>query len=178
MLFVFSIHVDIPGREPYCPLTILVTEYRCALGAFPCRYLEIPVATLSLPVLLLFVAHSLAVTHSVSGRHLLMVLRPIDLMRYRRSVLLLYVFLLLVRYLPTLASSLVSFPHIPPYFLRLPITRLAIQVVLGILLGSSMMVNHFLVIFDDLVAGIGPYQFGLGSFWWPLELSDGWLGFV
>ncbi|KAJ3980507.1 hypothetical protein F5890DRAFT_1541122 [Lentinula detonsa] len=107
-----------------------------------------------------------------------MVLRPIDLMRYRRSVLLLYVFPLLVRYSPTLASSLVSFPHIPPYFLRLPITHLAIRVVLGIRLGSSTMVNHFPVvnlrlipeIFDDLVTGIGPYRLGLESFWWPLEL--------
>ncbi|KAJ3731483.1 hypothetical protein DFJ43DRAFT_1079097, partial [Lentinula guzmanii] len=107
-----------------------------------------------------------------------MVLKPIDLMRYRRSVLLLYVFLLLVRYSPTLASSLVSFPHIPPCFLHLPITHLAIRFVLGIHLGSSTMVNHFLVvnlrlnpeIFDDLVAGIGPQWLGLESFWWPLEL--------
>ncbi|KAJ3980309.1 hypothetical protein F5890DRAFT_1542324, partial [Lentinula detonsa] len=100
------------------------------------------------------------------------VLRQLDLMRYQRSVLLLYVFLSFVRYLPTLASSLASFPHIPPYFLHLPITRLAIRLVLGIRLGSSTMENHFLVvslrlipaIFDDLVAGIGPHWLGLESF--------------
>ncbi|KAJ3739687.1 hypothetical protein DFH05DRAFT_1512318 [Lentinula detonsa] len=172
MRSVFSIHVGIPEREPCCLLTILVTEYRCALGAFLCHYLVIPAARLSLQVLLLVVAHSLAVTHLVSGRRLIMVLKPIDLMRYRRSVLLLYVFLLLVRYSPTLASSLVSFPHIPPYFLHLPTTHLAIRFVLGIHLGSSTMVNHFLVvslrlypeIFDDLVAGIGPQWLVLGLF--------------
>ncbi|KAJ3728975.1 hypothetical protein DFJ43DRAFT_1084107 [Lentinula guzmanii] len=107
-----------------------------------------------------------------------MVLRPIDLMRYRRSVLLLYVFLLFVRYSPVLASSLVSFPRIPPYFLHLPLTRLAIRFVLGIRLGSSTMVNHSLVvslrlnpeIFDDLVAGIGPQWLGLELFYAPLEI--------
>ncbi|KAJ3739825.1 hypothetical protein DFH05DRAFT_1512986 [Lentinula detonsa] len=170
MLSVFLIHIDILERKPYCLLTILVTEYHCALGAFLCHYLENPVAKLSPQVLLLIVAHSLAVTHLVSGHHLLVVLRQFDLMRYQRSVLLLYV--LFVRYSPTLASSLASFPHIPPYFLHLLITCLAIRLVLGIRLGSSTMENHFLVvslrlipaIFDDLVAGIGPRRLDLESF--------------
>ncbi|KAJ3724494.1 hypothetical protein C8R42DRAFT_661951 [Lentinula raphanica] len=151
-----------------------------------CHYLELQLERLSLQVVLLIAARSLAVTHLVSEHYPLMVLNSIDSTRYQHSVLLCDVFLSLVRCWPTSASSLASFPRTLLYFLHLPTALLVIQLSLGIRLGFSTMVNHLLVVIlqlileisVDLVAGIGPRWSELELFWWPLAFFDDWLGFV